>query len=47
MDCRPLFLVVTPGRQADCTQFTPALEKIPYSVSITDAPGINARMPKT
>lgn len=26
--CRPLSLIVTPGQQADCTQFVPVLEKI-------------------
>ncbi|MFE1050124.1 IS5 family transposase [Streptomyces olivaceus] len=26
--CRPLSLIVTPGQRADCTQFTPVLEKI-------------------
>lgn len=26
--CRPLFLIVTPGQRADCTQFKPVLEKI-------------------
>ncbi|MFJ1592036.1 hypothetical protein ACIOD0_17555 [Kitasatospora albolonga] len=26
--CRLLSLIVTPGRRADCTRFTPALEKI-------------------
>ncbi|MFZ3566558.1 IS5 family transposase [Streptomyces sp. BH097] len=26
--CRPLSLIVTPGQWADCTQFTPVLEKI-------------------
>ncbi|MFD7704346.1 IS5 family transposase [Streptomyces caelestis] len=26
--CRPLFLVITPGQRADCTQFKPVLEKI-------------------
>ncbi|MYX06204.1 transposase, partial [Streptomyces sp. SID8375] len=26
--CRPLSLVVTPGQRADCTQFTPVLERI-------------------
>ncbi|MDJ1136886.1 IS5 family transposase [Streptomyces iconiensis] len=26
--CRPLSLIVTPGRRADCTQFKPVLEKI-------------------
>lgn len=26
--CRPLSLIVTPGQQADCTQFKPVLEKI-------------------
>ncbi|MFE2879358.1 IS5 family transposase [Streptomyces roseus] len=26
--CRPLSLIVTPGQQADCTQFKPVMEKI-------------------
>lgn len=26
--CRPMFLIVTPGQRADCTQFVSVLEKI-------------------